>query len=143
MPSLRRTCPTVVASTGTVSPPGPTGFSGPSIYTWFPKVRSPWNSELTATTRFLLSALLAACAVSIAGIISFVGLIIPNIAKLLIGNDYRYSIPASVFLGIIFLAVSDVIARVVIAPAELPVGIVTSFLGAPVFIWLIMRNKTV
>ncbi len=101
------------------------------------------NLKKIQIVSILLSALLAACAVSIAGIISFVGLIIPNIAKLLIGNDYRYSIPASVFLGIIFLSISDVIARVVIAPAELPVGIITSFLGAPVFIWLIMRNKTV
>lgn len=101
------------------------------------------NLKKIQIVSIVLSSLLAACAVSIAGIISFVGLIIPNIAKLLIGNDYRYSIPASVFLGIIFLSVSDVIARVIIAPAELPVGIVTSFLGAPVFIWLIMRNKTV
>lgn len=101
------------------------------------------NLKKIQIVSILLSALLAACAVSIAGIISFVGLIIPNIAKLMIGNDYRYSLPASVFLGIIFLSISDVIARVIIAPAELPVGIITSFLGAPVFIWLIMKNKTI
>lgn len=101
------------------------------------------NLRKIQVVSILLSAMLAACAVSIAGIISFVGLIIPNIAKLLVGNDYRYSIPASVLLGIIFLSVSDVIARVIIAPAELPVGIITSFLGAPVFIWLIMKNKSI
>jgi len=101
------------------------------------------NLKKIQIVSIILASLLAACAVSIAGIISFVGLIIPNIAKLLVGNDYRYTIPASVLLGIIFLSVSDVIARVIIAPAELPVGIITSFLGAPVFIWLIMKNKTV
>jgi len=101
------------------------------------------NLKKIQIVSIVLASLLAACAVSIAGIISFVGLIIPNIAKLIVGNDYRFTIPASVLLGIIFLAVSDVIARVIIAPAELPVGIITSFLGAPVFIWLIMKNKTV
>ena len=101
------------------------------------------NLKKIQIVSIILASLLAACAVSIAGIISFVGLIIPNIAKLLVGNDYRYTIPASVLLGIIFLSVSDVIARIIIAPAELPVGIITSFLGAPVFIWLIMKNKTV
>ncbi|MBK8549944.1 MAG: iron ABC transporter permease [Ignavibacteria bacterium] len=90
----------------------------------------------------ILSSLLAASAVSIAGIISFVGLIVPNLAKLLIGEDYRYAVPCSVILGAIFLMVSDTIARLVIAPAEIPVGIVTSFIGAPVFIWLILRKKS-
>lgn len=89
----------------------------------------------------ILSSLLAASAVSIAGIISFVGLIIPNLSRLLIGDDHRYAIPCSVILGAIFLLVSDTIARTVISPAEIPVGIITSFIGAPVFIWLIMRKK--
>lgn len=90
----------------------------------------------------ILSSLLAASAVSIAGIISFVGLIIPNLSRLLIGDDHRYAIPCSVILGAIFLLVSDTIARTVISPAEIPVGIITSFIGAPVFIWLIMRKKS-
>ncbi|MEO6695386.1 MAG: iron ABC transporter permease [Ignavibacteria bacterium] len=89
----------------------------------------------------IVSSLLAASAVSIAGIISFVGLIIPNLSKLLIGNDHRYAIPCSIILGANFLLISDTIARLVIAPAEIPVGIVTSFIGAPVFIWLILRKK--
>ncbi|MEO8210248.1 MAG: iron ABC transporter permease [bacterium] len=90
----------------------------------------------------IISSLLAASAVSIAGIISFVGLIIPNVSKLLIGNDYRYAIPCTVILGALFLLISDTIARLIIAPAEIPVGIVTSFIGAPVFIWLILRKKS-
>ena len=89
----------------------------------------------------ILSSLLAASAVSIAGIISFVGLIVPNLSRLLIGDDHRFAIPCSVLLGAVFLLVSDTIARTVISPAEIPVGIITSFIGAPVFIWLIMRKK--
>ena len=90
----------------------------------------------------ILSSLLAASAVSIAGIISFVGLIVPNLSRLLIGDDHRYAIPCSVILGAIFLLVSDTIARTVISPAEIPVGIITSFIGAPVFIWLILRKRS-
>jgi len=89
----------------------------------------------------VLSSLLAASAVSIAGIISFVGLIVPNLSRLLIGDDHRYAIPCSVILGAIFLLVSDTIARTVISPAEIPVGIITSFIGAPVFIWLILKKR--
>ncbi|MBK9330802.1 MAG: iron ABC transporter permease [Ignavibacteria bacterium] len=91
----------------------------------------------------ILSSVLAATAVSIAGIISFVGLIVPNLSKLLIGNDHRYSVPCTVILGALFLLTADTVSRMVIAPSEIPVGIVTSLIGAPVFIWLIFRkNKT-
>jgi iron complex transport system permease protein len=88
-----------------------------------------------------VSSLLAASAVSVAGIISFVGLIVPNISKLIIGADNRYSIPCSILLGSIFLVVSDTIARTIISPSEIPVGIVTSFIGAPIFIWLILKKR--
>ena len=89
----------------------------------------------------LLSSVLAATAVSIAGIISFVGLIVPNLSKLLIGNDHRYAVPCSVILGALFLLAADTISRMVIAPSEIPVGIVTSLIGAPVFIWLIFKKN--
>ena len=89
----------------------------------------------------VVSSLLAACAVSVAGIISFVGLVIPNISRLIIGSDNRYTILCSILLGAIFLLLSDTIARTIISPAEIPVGIVTSLIGAPVFIWLILRKK--
>lgn len=101
------------------------------------------NLKNIQRTSIIVSSLLAASAVSIAGIISFVGLIIPNLSKLLIGNDYRYAIPCTIILGALFLLISDTIARLIIAPAEIPVGIVTSFIGAPVFIWLILRKKSV
>lgn len=89
----------------------------------------------------VLSSVLAATAVSIAGIISFVGLIVPNLSKLLIGNDHRYAVPCSVILGAFFLLAADTVSRIVIAPSEIPVGIVTSLIGAPVFIWLIFKKN--
>jgi iron complex transport system permease protein len=89
----------------------------------------------------IVSSILAASAVSVAGIISFVGLIVPNISKLLLGSDHRYSVAGSILLGSIFLMLSDTIARILISPSEIPVGIVTSFIGAPVFIWLILRKQ--
>ncbi|MFZ1321172.1 MAG: iron ABC transporter permease [Ignavibacteria bacterium] len=89
----------------------------------------------------ILSSVLAATAVSIAGIISFVGLIVPNLSKLLIGNDHRYAVPCSVILGALFLLAADTVSRMVIAPSEIPVGIVTSLIGAPVFIWLIFKKN--
>ncbi len=101
------------------------------------------NLKRIQKVSIILSSLLAASAVSIAGIISFVGLIVPNLSRLLIGEDHRFSIPCSVILGAVFLLISDTIARTVISPAEIPVGIITSFIGAPVFIWLIIRKKKV
>jgi iron complex transport system permease protein len=98
------------------------------------------NIKTVQKISIAVSSLLAASAVSIAGIISFVGLVVPNISKLLIGNDSRYNIPCTILLGSIFLLVSDTLARTIISPAEIPVGIVTSFIGAPIFIWLILKK---
>lgn len=99
------------------------------------------NTKRLQIFSIVLSSVLAASAVSVAGIISFVGLIIPNIAKLLLGADHRYTIPGSILLGGIFLLISDTIARTIISPSEIPVGIVTSFIGAPIFIWLIFKKN--
>jgi len=98
------------------------------------------NTKRLQNISIILSSLLAAAAVSIAGIISFVGLIVPNIARLFIGSDNRFTIPASMLLGSVFLVISDTIARTIISPSEIPVGIITSFIGAPVFIWLILKK---
>jgi iron complex transport system permease protein len=89
-----------------------------------------------------VSALLAASAVSVAGIISFAGLVVPNMARILLGSDYRYTVPASVMLGALLLTISDLIARVIILPAELPTGIITAFIGAPFFIYLILKKNS-
>jgi iron complex transport system permease protein len=85
-------------------------------------------------------ALLAALAVSACGIIGFIGLVTPHIGRMLIGASHRYLLPFSFFLGGSLLVMADGIARTIIAPAELPIGIVTALLGAPVFIWLLIRE---
>ncbi|MDY6939725.1 MAG: iron ABC transporter permease [Cyanobacteriota bacterium] len=87
------------------------------------------------------AALLAAGAVSIAGLIGFVGLIVPHGVRLLVGTDYRAVIPFSALGGALVLAVADLLSR--LGAVELPVGIVTAFLGAPVFIWLLYRRSSV
>lgn len=87
-----------------------------------------------------LTALLTGVMVAVSGSIGFVGLIMPHIVRLLVGSDHRCVLPVTVLLGAIFLVWVDVLARVAVAPEELPVGVVTSFLGAPFFLWL-MRRK--
>ena len=99
------------------------------------------NLKKVQKIMIVVSSLLAASAVSISGIISFVGLIVPNLSRLIIGNDHRYAVPCSILLGAIFLLLSDTAARTLISPSEIPVGIVTSFAGAPVFIWLLLRKR--
>lgn len=92
---------------------------------------------------FVLATLLTATAVSFTGVIGFVGLVAPHITRMLLGNDYRYDVPASVLLGSILLLLSDTIARTIIAPTELPVGIVTSLIGVPFFLYLVIRRRRV
>lgn len=94
-------------------------------------------------TRFLLTAiaaLLAASSVSVVGLLGFVGLIVPHMARLLIGSDHRYLLPASAFLGMATLTFCDTFARVAFAPLELPVGIIMAALGAPFFLFLLRRE---
>ncbi|WP_264320529.1 iron chelate uptake ABC transporter family permease subunit [Zarconia navalis] len=88
----------------------------------------------------ITAALLAAGAVSIAGLIGFVGLIVPHGVRLLVGTDYRAVIPFSALGGALVLALADLLSR--LGSVELPVGIVTAFLGAPVFIWLLYRRSS-
>lgn len=90
---------------------------------------------------FFLSSLLTAIAVSVSGIIGFVGLIVPHISRLLFGPDHRRVLLASLLLGPSLMLYSDLLARVVFSPSEMPVGVVTSFFGAPFFIYLLIRRK--
>ncbi|BDF67548.1 hypothetical protein CE91St43_15200 [Oscillospiraceae bacterium] len=89
----------------------------------------------------LCAALLAACAVSIGGLLSFVGLLVPHALRFLLGNDYRWLTPFSAVVGAIFLLLCDTLSRLLFAPYELPVGILLSFLGAPFFLWLLLGRK--
>lgn len=88
----------------------------------------------------LCSALLVAASVAISGIISFIGLVVPHLMRLWLGADHRALVPGSVLAGAMLLLIADTIARTVVAPAEMPVGLLTSVLGAPWFLWLIFRQ---
>lgn len=97
----------------------------------------------TATVKLILiifSSLLIAVIVSICGIIGFVGLIIPHITRKLVGTKHRNLIPFSMLIGSIFLIWADNIARTCFSPEELPIGIISSFLGAPFLIWIVIKN---
>lgn len=89
----------------------------------------------------LAASLVAAGAVSFSGIIGFVGLVVPHLTRLIWGVDYRRLIPFATFLGGVVLLASDVVARTILAPRDLPVGIVTAVLGAPFFLYLLRRAK--
>lgn len=92
----------------------------------------------------VLVALMVAAIVSFTGLIGFVGLVAPHIVRIFVGADNRYLLPASAAFGALLLVVSDLIGRTIIAPAILQVGVVTAFLGGPLFLWLILRkNSTV
>lgn len=88
---------------------------------------------------YLLSSLFTAAAVSTAGCIGFVGLVIPHVTRSLLGYEHRITLPACALLGGSLLMIADTLARTVIAPQQLPVGIVTAFIGVPIFIWLLSR----
>lgn len=95
-----------------------------------------------AKTIILVAASLAtAAAVAFAGIIGFVGLIVPHIMRMWFGGDYRRLLPLSLIGGAAFLLVADVLARVVLAPQEIPLGIITALAGAPFFLWVLRRSK--
>lgn len=89
----------------------------------------------------LLSSLITASIISFTGIIGFVGLVAPHCARLVIGSDYRFLLPASAVLGAILLLVADAVGRTIASPIIVPVGIVISFIGAPFFFYLLMRRR--
>ena len=90
---------------------------------------------------FLIVSILTAVMVAVSGAIGFVGLMIPHIVRIFVGSDHRRVLPISMLFGAIFVIWVDVFARIVIDPNELPIGVVTSLIGAPFFLWL-MRSKT-
>ena len=90
---------------------------------------------------FFSGSLATGAAVSVGGPIGFVGIIVPHFVRLLVGADHRLVLPASIFTGAAFLVACDALARTVVAPLELPVGIITALIGGPFFLWLLMRNR--
>lgn len=88
----------------------------------------------------VVASLISAVAVAFVGIISFIGLVAPHIMRPFVGNDYRYLLPASAIAGSLLLLVADTVGRIVVAPIILPIGAITSFLGAPVFLYLLFKG---
>ena len=96
--------------------------------------------------RFKLAAIVAVAAatgasVAVSGGIGFVGIVVPHLLRLVIGPDHRYLLPASALLGASFLLMADAVSRLVVAPAELPIGIVTAAVGCPFFLWILLRRR--
>jgi iron complex transport system permease protein len=100
------------------------------------------NTNVTIKLLFFVASLLTGVAVSVAGVIGFVGLVIPHLVRLIIGNDYRIIIGSSFLGGAIFLILSDTLARTIISPNELPIGVITGFVGGLVFIAVLSRSKS-
>ena len=90
---------------------------------------------------YLTASLLTAVAVTLAGAIGFVGLVVPHALRLLAGSDHRWLLPLAVLLGGSFLTLADTLARSLVAPIQLPVGVLTALLGVPVFLYLLGRTK--
>ena len=89
-----------------------------------------------------VSALIGVC-VSIGGSIGFVGLVTPHMIRMITGPNHKKLLPASLFGGACFLMIADLIARILLDPLELPIGVVTSFIGAPVFVYIFYRTRSV
>ncbi len=97
--------------------------------------------EIFKLTLILLASLATAAAVSMVGIIGFVGLIIPHAIRLAVGMDYRKITPLAALWGAIFMILADLLARILIAPAEVPVGVITAVVGGPFFLYLLRRGR--
>ena len=100
------------------------------------------NTQQLRLQLYFLASLLTAAAVSIAGAIGFIGLLIPHVVRLLGGSDHRILLPVSVLLGGSLLSLADTAARTLISPMQLPVGVLTALLGVPAFLWLLRRSRT-
>jgi iron complex transport system permease protein len=99
------------------------------------------NSKRVLSINMVLTTLATASIISFTGIIGFVDLISPHIARILVGNDYRYLIPCSAVMGAFMLLGADTVGRLVMMPIEIPVGIITSLVGVPFFIYLLVRKR--
>ncbi len=99
--------------------------------------------ERVTLTLVVATSLVTAAAVAVSGLIGFVGLIVPHAVRLVWGPDHRFLLPMSALIGAIFLILADTLARTLLAPTELPVGIITAFCGAPFFLFLLRRKREV
>lgn len=114
-----------------------------NLLTLGPKSASARGVNVLQTQRlaFFSASLATGAAVSLGGPIGFIGIIIPHVVRLLVGADHRIVLPAAALLGAAFLVACDVVARTLMSPMELPVGIITAMLGGPFFLWLLTRIR--
>lgn len=99
--------------------------------------------ERLKTVAIVIVAAMTGAAVAVSGGIGFVGIVVPHILRLTIGPDHRFLLPGAALLGALLLVLADAIARTIVAPAELPIGIITAFGGAPFFLWILLRKRSV
>jgi iron complex transport system permease protein len=99
------------------------------------------NAERLKKFIIFFVSLAIGASVAFCGIIGFIGLVVPHIARLIVGSNHKFYLPLSAILGAFVLLWADSIARIIIAPAELPIGIITALLGAPFFLWLLIKNR--
>lgn len=98
------------------------------------------NPERLILQLIVVNTIMVSVATAMVGVIAFVGLVIPHVLRMLRSADYNFLLPASALLGAIIMEVIDITARVIIPPAELPIGIITAVVGAPVFLWILLRQ---
>ncbi|MFF5994893.1 iron ABC transporter permease [Lysinibacillus sp. KU-BSD001] len=98
------------------------------------------NLEKFRLLLILLVSLLTGVLVAVSGAIGFIGLIIPHVVRMLVGSNYKFVLPISALLGAIFLVWADALARIIIAPEEMPIGIITALCGCPFFIWMLRKQ---
>ncbi len=98
--------------------------------------------ERTRLVLLVIGVASTAAAVSVVGTLGFVGLVAPHMARILVGNYHRKLVPLAAVMGAILVVVADTVGRIVLAPSEVPSGIVTALLGTPYFLWLLWRSKS-
>lgn len=99
------------------------------------------NIERMKIQLILINTFMVSVATSMVGVIAFVGLVVPHLLRILKGSDNRYLIIGSALLGAVIMITVDMACRMIIAPAEMPIGIITAFIGGPVFLWLLLKNR--
>ncbi|WP_240421430.1 FecCD family ABC transporter permease [Paenibacillus periandrae] len=99
------------------------------------------NVERTKLTVLIAATLVTAAAVSVSGVVAFVGLIVPHLLRLLVGPDYRLLLPLSLIGGALYVLCADTLGRMLLSPTEIPLGVVTAFLGAPFFVYLLRKSR--
>ncbi|WP_319380655.1 iron ABC transporter permease [Thiomicrorhabdus sp.] len=100
-----------------------------------------YNLKQLKTAVIVLSSLAVGAAVAVSGLIGFIGLVAPHLVRLLLGPDHRWLLPGSAMMGAVLVVVSDMLARSMLAPAELPIGLVVAAFGGPFFLWLLLQRR--